>query len=452
MASQKNVLKVGLFVLIVFLLLVYATVRISKSGFSPGGNYSVYVLIESAAGLNKKTPVQIAGVQVGAVKDIRLIENNKAELELTIKKSVKLSANVEARIKSIGFLGDTYIELYQPGPMTQTLVEGSRIETVQNFGDFNSVTQQVGAIADDVKAITQTMRTLMAGEDSSFARSLKNIEKITDSLGRLSTNNEQNIQVIITNLRALSENMNAIVARNAGNVNATLDNVQVITDKMRKGEGTLGRLINDDATVDKLNESIDSLNDLLGGPSKMKIDVGYHTEYLGSTQEFKHYVGLDIKPKPDKFLRLELVQDPSPSPSRIEKNTTITSGGVTSTVNEEIATINSNKFRFTAELGKKFYDLTIRGGLIESSGGVGLDYNKGPVGLQFSAFNFVTKFGEHPHLKAMGTINLTPSLYALGGMDDFLNTQHGKDWFMGLGFNITDDDIKSFFGLLSLKP
>ncbi|MBI2338787.1 MAG: MCE family protein [Deltaproteobacteria bacterium] len=444
--------KAGLFALIVIFILGYITIRLSKTSLFPGGSYIIYAVVDEATGLTKKTPVQIAGVPVGFLNDVELLNGNKAQLSLAIQRGVRVSKDVEVRIRTIGFLGDTYIDLYQPGEIRETLKSKDTVGKVSFQGDISSLTGQLSDIAADVKAITATMRTLMAGEDSSFARSLQNIEKITDSLSRLSTQNEGNLNAIIANMKAVSENLNALVARNMGNVDATLDNIHVATDKINRGEGTIGRLIHDDETVEKLNESLDNLNGLLGGANKLSVDVGYHTEYLGETQDFKHYVSLALKPKPDKYFLLEFVDDPAPDSTRTIKESTITSGGVTTTVTEEVNKTEFDKFRFSAQLAKKYYGFTFRGGLIESSGGVGVDYDYGPVGVKLEAFDFETKRGERPHLKGMGTVNLTKSFYLLGGLDDFISKEQDPDWFFGAGVSMTDDDLKSLIGLFSAKP
>lgn len=447
LSSQQ---KVGLFVLFVLLILAYATVRISQSSLIPGSTYPIYLIVDSATAITNKTPVQIAGVHVGWVQKISLNKKNRAQLELAIKNEVKISKNVQVRIKTLGFLGDTYIELFQPGMVTEILDQKAIIDDVKSYGDFNSVTAQVGDIASDIKAVTATLKTLMAGDDSSFARSLKNIEKITNALSNVTTSREEDLKVIISNLRAISENLNGIVARNRGNVDATLENVAVITDKVKRGEGTIGRLVNDEETVEKLNESIDSLNNLLGGASKLQVGLGFHSEYLGTSKDFKNYVSFSLKPRPDKYFLFELVDDPAPTPSRTTRETTITSNGQTSTVTEDIETIAHNKFRLSAQFAKKLYNFTLRGGLIESTGGAGVDYGYGPLGLKFSAFDFQSENGRKPHLKAMGTVNITKSFYLLGGLDDFISREQDPDWFMGAGIQFTDDDLKSLIGLTQL--
>lgn len=444
--------KTGLFAAVILLILAYATLKVSQGNFLPGGTYSLYLLVDSATGISKKTPVEVAGISVGTVEKIELTEDNKARVEMRIKKGVVVTRDVQARIKTTGFLGDTYIELYQPTPFGPPLFKGETITSSSNYGDISSLTGQMTDIAADIKAITGTMRSLMSGEDSSFAKSLRNIEKITESLKNVSVQNEDDLSIIIQNLRALSSNLNTLVARNSPNVDATLDNISVITEKIKKGEGTIGRLINDDETVEKLNESIDNLNELLGGASKWQMDLGYHTEYLAETEDFKHYISLAVKPKPDKYFLFEVVKDPAPDSTFKTTETTITSGGASTTVTEEEEVVETDKFRFSVQLAKKYYGLTLRGGLIESSGGVGLDYDYGPVGVKFSAFDFETKRGEKPHLKAMGQVNLTKNFYLLGGLDDFISNQQDPDWFMGAGLTMTEDDMSSIFGLMKIKP
>ena len=173
----------------------------------------------------------------------------------------------------------------------------------------------------------------------------------------------------------------------------------------------------------------------------------YHTEYLGKSEEFKHYVNLTLKPKPDKAFIFDFVSDPSPSPDRITRETTITSGGVSSVVTTETATVSRNKFRFSAQLAKQFYDFTVRGGIIESRGGVGFDYSKGPLGAQFSAYDFETDYNQRPHLKAAGTLNVTKNLYLIGGADDMISKQQDTDWFVGAGIRLVDEDVKSLFSI-----
>lgn len=445
--SVKN-FRAGLFVLGGLIILVIMILRVSQGGVFFAKTYSVYMEVESAVGLTKNTPVQIAGVDIGVVEHIGLTKDGRARLKLSIKEDIPLGKNAKGLVKTTGILGDAYVEIHQPYPIQGRLENGDVITDVRIFGDLSSVANQVAAIADDVKAITAQMRKLMAGDGSSFDRTVKNIEQITDSLKRITSANEKNIDAIIQNMRALAKNLNSVVARNMRPVNRTIYNLEDITGTVSRGEGTVGRLIKDDETVEKLNDALDGINRFLGGSSRLQVDLGMHTEYLGGISNFKNYVHLALKPRPDKYFLFSVTSDPDPSFNTVEEITTVASGGTSSTVTTRKLSKNLNEFRFSAQLAKKFYDFTIRGGLIESTGGVGLDYARGPFALEFSAFDFKSKDGQRPHLKALGKAYVTKSFYLLGGLDDFINKNQDLDWFVGAGLTFTDDDIKSLLGIL----
>src|SRR3990167_6989379 len=118
--------KVGLFVALVLIVLAFATVRVTQHSLFPGSTYNLYMFVDSANGISRKTPVNVAGIQVGVVSKIALVDN-RAQLELEIDKKYKISRNAVAKIKSVGFLGDTYVELFQPGPLLEALNDGDTI-------------------------------------------------------------------------------------------------------------------------------------------------------------------------------------------------------------------------------------------------------------------------------------------------------------------------------------
>ncbi len=65
-------LKVGILVLAAILVILYMSFRIGAVGGFRQGSYTVYVLLENAGGLDQRTPVQIAGVDVGRIGSVKL--------------------------------------------------------------------------------------------------------------------------------------------------------------------------------------------------------------------------------------------------------------------------------------------------------------------------------------------------------------------------------------------
>jgi len=106
-----------------------------------------------------------------------------------------------------------------------------------------------------------------------------------------------------------------------------------------------------------------------------------------------------------------------------------------------------NKFLVSAELAKKFYNWRLRGGIIESRGGVGLDYMNGPLSAGTSVWDFGSNDGRTPQVKVYGNLNVTKSLYLTGGGNDLLNSTQSRSWIVGAGVKVSDDDVKGLLGL-----
>ena len=94
---------------------------------------------------------------------------------------------------------------------------------------------------------------------------------------------------------------------------------------------------------------------------------------------------------------------------------------------------------------KNFYNLTLKGGILQNSGGVGADYYL--VGrklrLSLEAFRF-----SDLNLRSFARYDIIKGVYVIGGGDDLLDSSASSAFFGG-GIFITNDDLKSFASALS---
>ncbi len=433
--------KVGLFVLLALLVAAYLTLKVSEKGLFSGGAYTVYALLDSAQGLSPKTPIEIAGLEVGALGEGALVDNRRARVELSIHKGVKLTKDVVAQVRTKGFLGQTYVDLIQGNPEAGYLESGDTIEASNPFMDIAQLGDKLNAIADSV-------HTIFADEEKAPVRKIfSNLESFTTDLKDFSNQNREDLNRVVVNLAALTEQLAIMVRDNRGELTSSMEHIESIARKIDEGRGTIGRLINDESTIDNLNRAVENLNDTLGGFSSFQLEMGYHLEYLGNSKDFKNYVEVGLRTRPDSAFLLEFVSDPNPSSTREATTTDITTGGTTTTVTTEREVTKRDKFRISAQMSRRFHNLRLRGGIIESSAGIGFDWTQKFFTASFSAFDFRTQGSNRPHLKAWGTINLTKNFFVMGGIDDPLNPNQATDWFFGGGVRFVDEDIKSLLGL-----
>ncbi|MFH1338935.1 MAG: MlaD family protein [Candidatus Omnitrophota bacterium] len=131
MDRSRLELKVGLFV---FVALVILAVFIFKIGNlkNYGRGYSLNVVFSNISGVKPGSPVRFAGVDVGEVNRVNVIEGEqvegtKIEVVAWIRKSVSIPAGSRAYINTLGLLGEKYIEIIPPAEYTSYLQSGDTI-------------------------------------------------------------------------------------------------------------------------------------------------------------------------------------------------------------------------------------------------------------------------------------------------------------------------------------
>jgi phospholipid/cholesterol/gamma-HCH transport system substrate-binding protein len=472
--------KVGAFFLVVLVLAGLLIWKIKDLRFGKVSAETISVQFDDVAGLKKKADVRMAGVLVGKVSQIRLV-GGKALVDLELTGDVALRQGASATIQSLGMLGDKYVELV-PGPVgAAALPEGTTIRGEVPV-NFDQITKLARDIEVDIRDITTNLKDSLGGAlgKERLTSIVDDVLVLSSELRKLLESNRANIDATTTNFREFSaqmtqlvERIDRLVASNQGNVTetvastkelsnklqSTVDNMNAITGQIKAGEGTIGKLVQSDQTDKNLNDALvavkDGVKDLTSAMQtvrKWNIDLGLRGEYLSRFQKGQSFFTLDVIPKDKpRFYRLEL----SSEPFGVQKNyTTITTttypDGHTEVVRQE-QTEFKDTVAVSAEVGFRLGHFVGRAGLIENTGGVGLDYltlkNRLVLSAQF--WNFDRGDNLNAQAKLTGRYYFSPSVYLTGGWNDFLNTKaHLDSAFVGAGVRWGDEDIKYLAGFV----
>jgi len=125
MFNRQTEMMVGLFMAVGIVALVYLSVSLGNVDLFGSRYYTASALFDSITGLRKGATVEIAGVQVGKVTDIRL-EDDMALVEMDIIRDVKLTDDSIASIRTKGVIGEKFIKL-TPGGSDEYVEEGGSI-------------------------------------------------------------------------------------------------------------------------------------------------------------------------------------------------------------------------------------------------------------------------------------------------------------------------------------
>jgi phospholipid/cholesterol/gamma-HCH transport system substrate-binding protein len=140
MEKAKLEMIVGVFVLIGVISLGYLSIKLGKLELIGGDVYEVDALFNSATGLKSGAAVEIAGVEVGRVKAIRLKED-RALVRLGLQNGTKLYSDTIASIKTRGIIGEKYLAL-SPGGGGDPLKPGDTIRDTESGLDLEELVSQ----------------------------------------------------------------------------------------------------------------------------------------------------------------------------------------------------------------------------------------------------------------------------------------------------------------------
>ncbi|MEP6652689.1 MAG: MlaD family protein [Myxococcales bacterium] len=482
---------VGALVLVVGAL-SYFLVKVTNERAPSGQGMVVWGRFHDAAGLFQKSRVQTAGIPVGQIEKRELDPDMPlARITIRLLPGVKLWENAVVSKKSASLLGEFYLEI-DPGspigivkgekrPMRQ-LKNGDELTNIREPTGMGDLMADVGTILPIMKDILQDVRQLTSGPIASAAENvnkmietnsivlqsvLTRVDHIAGDIDKITDTESGNIRIAIQNVRDITESLKSLVGTSEGQVNETgaavrssleklkasvdnldksLKNMESITNRVDKGEGTVGHLLNDDTIARNVEEITEDAGGFIRGITKLQTIVGLRTEYNVLSSTWKEYLSVQLVPRPDKFYLIEVVYDP-----RGFRQTTTTSTISPRGVFPSTTTTTSEQLKFTLQFGKTFWGiLTGRFGVKESTGGFGLDLHLIRDHLLLSVDVFDTKFNKQPRVQGRAAWAVyRRNLYVVAGVDDVINKRAslqsggGFDWFFGGQLVFNDEDLKS---------
>jgi len=131
-------LTVGIFLLIGILSVGYLSFKLGKLEILGKRGYSLYAEFEKAGGIKPGAVIEIAGVQVGTIKSIRLNKDNLALIEFSLNNNVQVRDDAIASIKTKGLIGEKFIQI-SPGGSDNILQSGEKIRDTESAVDVEEL-------------------------------------------------------------------------------------------------------------------------------------------------------------------------------------------------------------------------------------------------------------------------------------------------------------------------
>lgn len=466
-----NELKVGLLTLMAIASLVVVSFKITSN--DPGfGDYIKYrAILSDATGIYENASIRVAGIVAGRIKKIELSENQtQAIMTFEILSEIKITKHSKIKIKSVGFLGDKYVDINPGSTQAARLSEGELIP-VEGGGGFEELGKDAGDVLKEVKQISKAIKeALYDDQNKNVVKGVmldvrefaKNAKDVSASLKRLIGNNEGKLNDTIENLQKVAsqlayetdrysdgslmndmEQLKPILA----NINQASSDIKAIIGDVKDGKGTVGKLLRDEQVVDQVNQTLAGVNRIVGRINNFKTDLsiysGVNTEFGGRTD-----FNLDLIPSPERFFRFGVVVSEY-GPSLEQNTTTITSVDGGDEVEKNKRKINEDNLKFNLQIGRRLGPWGLRAGLIETTGGVGADYYLPHYGSRtwVEAFDYQEDAG--PNIRIGTELKIWNVLYTKIMAEDVFSETDNQSYVLSAGLKFTDDDLAALIAVFT---
>ena len=271
-------------------LLYIQDISIKKS------NYTFTVMFENVQGLHVGDQVDMLGKKIGKVTKTRFMAQ-KIAVELAIDNSFSFSIPIDSKIevKSEGIIGSKFISITPGYNRKDYILPGTIVEGLREF-DLTEITPDIVPMTQDLSAFARQLKAILGKEEGDKIRlTIKNIESFTAQLDSLiSAKDRNNFQTTMKNLRDVTAELKEGVNNEIDKLDQMLNSFKAVTDKsdelsttiselrkssesfssatqkldmlltkMENGEGTLGKLVNNDTLHENMNSLVNEVRTLV---------------------------------------------------------------------------------------------------------------------------------------------------------------------------------------------
>lgn len=270
--DKTSFLKVGAFTAALALVLMIMIAGIGKetSLFAP--KTTIRARVPNVSALKTGSYVELKGIRIGTVDDIRIASEDEVEISMTILKSelgwIKQDSRIS--ISTAGLVGDKFIEIYKGSKEARSFNPEKDVLISEEMADFKQILNKGDSIAQNAQRILNKLDHVLVELDDG-----KEIVRAFRSLSKTSGN----LEVITSEMREAGmgkviKNVNQSML----GLNQSTGSLERILSRVERGPGTMNSLIYDEGLHDDLRA-------LLGGAQRNKVVKYFIRESIKKSEE-----------------------------------------------------------------------------------------------------------------------------------------------------------------------
>jgi len=254
--------------------------------FDPSRTF--YAVYDNVEGLATSSPVTINGLTVGKVQEIGFTDDGsgKIKVKLLVDSDFNFSINSKAELYEAGLIGGKAIAIIPAFDNAEDAKKGDYLGGIVKAGLTELVNQRLTPLQEKIETMMVSADSLLTNINSVFdvqtkanlkksiaelSTTIESFKNTSVSINDLITDNQEKLSSTLSNVDNISSNLskitdsiaNANLGETIKSLQLTINNFDKILSSIEKGEGSIGKLLKDDALYNNLKGASKEMEELL---------------------------------------------------------------------------------------------------------------------------------------------------------------------------------------------
>src|ERR687896_931597 len=202
---RRDEVFVGMLLTVAAAVAIIGTIWLTRGGLSSG--YPLYTRFAWGQNLKQGQPVQLAGVSVGYVDEVKLRDDGYLDVVLRVQDEYKIPRNSTAAVVPVGIFGDVAVGLMPKGPSSVHYEPGDTVPAGVSPPGIAEIMARVDTIGRRISVITAALeeQLVAGGAFREVRQTIDAAQQLTLRLNRVATEQSQNLTTTMASFRRAAD-------------------------------------------------------------------------------------------------------------------------------------------------------------------------------------------------------------------------------------------------------